>query len=333
MDTDQVAQSLSRMGLIDSQDEPVFTPLRGGVSSDIVCIELGPRRICAKQALEQLKVAADWQVSVERNQFEMAWLKTAGAIEPACVPKVLGHDDRLGLLVMEYLDPTQYPVWKSRLFEGEVNAGFAHETGRALAAIHSGTAYSGAVAEQFASDPHFFAIRLEPFFVETARRHPELAQRLQALAEAISGRKICLVHGDVSPKNILEGPSGPVFIDAECAWFGDPAFDVAFCAHHLLLKALALPAHRPGLKNSVTRFITGYLDGVDWESPHGLDRRTAKLVPALMLARVDGKSPVDYLSAREKDRVRGFTSRRLDLADDTLSSLFDDWLDICDNDA
>jgi Ser/Thr protein kinase RdoA (MazF antagonist) len=95
---------------------------------------------------------------------------------------------------------------------------------------------------EFATDAIFHAIRLEPYLLATARAHPDRAAALEKLAKTTARTKLTLVHGDVSPKNILIGPQGPVFIDAECAWFGDPAFDLAFCLNHLLLKCLWVPS-------------------------------------------------------------------------------------------
>jgi aminoglycoside phosphotransferase (APT) family kinase protein len=113
------------------------------------------------------------------------------------------------------------------------------------------------------------------------------------------------VHGDISPKNILVGPRGPVFLDAECAWWGDPAFDLAFCLNHLLLKCLWTPPARPGFLASFDALAAAYLAGVDWEPPAGLEARAARLLPGLFLARVDGKSPVEYLTDdTDKSRVR-----------------------------
>ena len=117
--------------------------------------------------------------------------------------------------------------------------------------------------------------------------------------------KVTLVHGDVSPKNILLGPEGPVFIDAECAWFGDPAFDIAFCLNHLLLKCLWVPAAAARLLAAFDTLADSYLAGVGWEPPEHLENRAAALLPGLFLARVDGKSPVEYvIDERSKDRVR-----------------------------
>ena len=123
-------------------------------------------------------------------------------------------------------------------------------------------------------------------------------------ADTMAGHR-CLVHGDVSPKNILAGPAGPVFLDAECAWYGEPAFDLAFCLNHLLLKCLWTPAARDGFLACFDALAAAYLAGVRWEPPGALEARAARLLPALFLARVDGKSPVEYITAEaERDRVR-----------------------------
>jgi Ser/Thr protein kinase RdoA (MazF antagonist) len=113
------------------------------------------------------------------------------------------------------------------------------------------------------------------------------------------------VHGDVSPKNILLGPDGPVLLDAECAWYGDPAFDIAFCLNHLLLKCLWVPQSRAAFIACFDALSGAYLSGVDWEPRAALEARAAALLPGLLLARVDGKSPAEYLTTtRQKDAVR-----------------------------
>ncbi len=117
--------------------------------------------------------------------------------------------------------------------------------------------------------------------------------------------RLALVHGDVSPKNILCGPDRPVFLDAECAWWGDPAFDLAFCLSHLLLKCFWTPAATAGFLACYAALAEAYLAGVDWEPAASVEGRAARLLGGLLLARVDGKSPVEYITAGpDKDRVR-----------------------------
>ena len=146
----------------------------------------------------------------------------------------------------------------------------------------------------------------------TARAHPELAAALEELVETTAGEKRALVHGDVSPKNVLMGPAGPVFLDAECAWYGDPAFDLAFCLNHLLLKCLWVPAAGAAFLGCYRALAAAHLERVDWEDPRGFEARAARLLPGLLLARVDGKSPVEYLSDEDdKEKVRRVATRLL----------------------
>jgi aminoglycoside phosphotransferase (APT) family kinase protein len=114
----------------------------------------------------------------------------------------------------------------------------------------------------------------------------------------------------VSPKNILVGEAGPVFLDAECAWFGDPAFDLGFVLNHLLLKCLWTPAASAGFLAAFRSLSAAYLGGVSWERRDAIEARIAALLPGLLLARIDGKSPVEYVQAeRDKERARR-TARR-----------------------
>jgi aminoglycoside phosphotransferase (APT) family kinase protein len=203
---------------------------------------------------------------------------------------------------MDYLKPEDHLLWKAQLLAGIVELDFAAMVGRDLATIHSRSAADPNIPAAFANDDTFEAIRIEPYLRATGRAHPELASRFDELARTTLATKRALVHGDISPKNILHGPDGPVFLDAECAWFGDPAFDLAFCLNHLLLKGAREGADRRLYGAAFSALASAYLARVDWESEDGLETRAAALLPALFLARVDGKSPVEYL-IRESERA------------------------------
>jgi aminoglycoside phosphotransferase (APT) family kinase protein len=312
LDAAAVRVVMIRLGLCGPDDPLSCEPLAGGVSSDILRVDLSGASLCIKRALPRLKVAADWRVPVERSSHEAEWLRIAARVRPACVPRLLGYDAPSGSLAMEWLPPERYPVWKGLLRDGHADPAFAAQVAEALAAIHAATAGDAAIAARFDTGTLFHALRLDPYLVATAARHPRLAPRLHALVETTATTRRALVHGDVSPKNLLAGPAGPVLLDAECAWYGDPAFDVAFCLNHLLLKCLWNPSARDRLLACFEAFCARYLEGVDWEPASDLAARVAALLPGLMLARVDGKSPVEYLTdPLDQDRVRAFASRLL----------------------
>ena len=323
---EDILTALRRLDLVRHGTRPRATALPGGVSSDIWKIELDGRTVCVKRALSRLKVAADWRAPVERNAFEAAWIQTAGRIVPDAVPRLLGHDPGAGLIAMDYLEPGAYPLWKETLRRGHADPEDARRVAVAIAAIHAGTAGRDDIARRFASDGIFHAIRLEPYLVTAARAHPGLAPILAGIVERTAATRLALVHGDVSPKNILIGPAGPVFLDAECAWYGDPAFDLAFCLNHLLLKCLWTPVAAPGFLDCFDVLARSYLDGVGWEPPDALEARAAPLLAGLFIARIDGKSPVEYVTGEhDKDRVRRVARALLESPVDRLGTVRAAW--------
>lgn len=283
-------------GLAKPGEPTTWTRLAGGISSDIWRVDLLGRSLCIKCALPQLKVAQRWQVPVERNAYEWAWIGFAAGHCPDAVPTPIASDAEQGIFAMSFLDPRRYPVWKRRLLDGVVEPQTAARVGTIIARLHAASAGNAEVARRFPTDAIFHAIRLEPYLIATARRHPDLEGALHALAERTATTRRALVHGDVSPKNVLLGPKGPVFLDAECAWYGDPAFDAAFCLNHLLLKCVARPQWSDAFLACYAAFSDAYLDGVTWEPRAQIEGRIASLLPGLLLARIDGKSPVEYIT-------------------------------------
>lgn len=312
------------LGLAQADEEVRATALTGGVSSGIYRVDLRSGSYCVKQALRQLKVAKEWLVPVERVFSEIAWLQVVDRIVPGSVPRVLGQDEASKSFVMPFLGP-EFRNWKAQLLAGEVDAEVARAVGDMLGRIHAATADDAVLAHRFATDDNFHALRLEPYLLETARVHPDLAPRLRAIVQRTAATRRVLVHGDVSPKNILVGSRGPVLLDAECAWFGDPAFAVAFCLNHFLLKAAHLPQHGRALLASFSAFTDAYRPHVQWEAAAPLEARVATLLPGLLLARVDGKSPVEYLQEPQREAVRGAAIALLQDAPSSLDTIAVRW--------
>ncbi|MFI5664176.1 phosphotransferase family protein [Streptomyces sp. NPDC051684] len=322
---------LVRLGLVGAGETVTGRALTGGVSCEVWRIDLpdGSGPVCVKHPLERLRVPGEWRVSTARARWEARWLRLAAEVLPdgAACP-VRGFDEPGPVLVLDWLDPHQHALWKQQLMQGDISVPTAAEVGRRLVAVH---ATAAAPTYDLGAWEHartlFTALRVDPYLRATARHHPDLERRFADLAAGLERAADTVVHGDVSPKNIVVGPCGPILLDAECAAPGDPAFDLAFCLNHLLLKAVRHPAHREALARAAAALRGGYLGGVDWEDPADLDRRAAALQPALALARVDGLSPVEYLTedhGRPQVRRAAIPLLRLPPADTT--ELVDRWL-------
>lgn len=321
-----LVESLVRCGIVESVDAiDGAEPLTGGVSSDVWKVRCRDRVLCAKRALPQLKVAGDWRAPTTRSRWETAWLRRAGTIAPDAVPAVLGADDVGGVVMLEWLEPDLHPVWKTELLAGTVDMDAAAQVGVRLAAFHSAMTADTAAFEP--ARPLFEDLRIAPYLRVTAAAHPDLAATIGSHADALAAASVTVIHGDVSPKNILIGPAGPVLLDAECASPGDPAFDVAFCVNHLLLKAAHLPAHATELTRAATALVEGHCAAVDWEPAAALESRVAALTPILALARVDGLSPVEYLTEPARRAVRAAARQLVDDPPATWPVLVERWLD------
>ncbi|MEP2704428.1 MAG: aminoglycoside phosphotransferase family protein [Roseibium sp.] len=279
-------------------------PLTGGVASDIAVVDLQGQKICIKFALPKLKVAEDWQAPVHRNKAEYEWLKTAAKIAPDSAVKMLGRSEVMHGFAMEFIAGEDVALWKTDLLAGHGSLARAAAVGDLLGQIHQASSNAEFDRKPFQNRDDFFALRIEPYLTFTSQKHPKIASILKDLAKQLYESDQVLVHGDVSPKNILFKGALPIILDAECATMGAPEFDVAFCLNHLILKAQHVSTLRDDLRGTVSAFWKAYSAYVSWENSKELGKRVSRLLPALMLARVDGKSPVEYLTEENRTAIR-----------------------------
>lgn len=316
---------LVRLGLAPAGVEIRGEPLTGGVSSEVWRADLPSGPVCVKRAVERLRVTEIWTAPTIRTAFEAAWLEAAHAMQPGATCRPLGFDAKEGVLALEWLDPHTHPTWKGLLSAGRIAPEVGADLGRRLARWHTGMADAGQFADRFDTADLFDALRITPYLQCTADRHPEHRKAFDLLIARTSSTGRTVIHGDVSPKNVLVGTAGPMLIDAECATWGDPAFDLAFCANHLLLKAVWLPRFAPALRAVFDTFTSTYLSEVGWELASQVALRSAQLLPALSLARVDGASPVEYLDDQKRATVRRLTDPLLRGLPNRLDEVADHW--------
>jgi 5-methylthioribose kinase len=310
---DNTADYLRRTGRVAADDRVSVRELSGGVSNVVLRVDVDGREpIVVKQCRERLRVAVEWLARLDRIWVEHATLGVLADILPdGTVPKVL-FDDRPDYLFAMTCAPEDSTTWKSLLMDGQADAGIASQLGTLLGMIHGEAPRHPALATTLADTSLFDELRVDPYYRTTARAHPALAGRIDALIAAMDlpdGRRT-LVLGDFSPKNILVHDGGLVLLDFECAHAGDPAFDLGFFLSHLALKRihknLLNPGDEPKYRALLDAFWAAYLDRIEDElGPRDdLTRRAIEHTAACLLARVDGKSPVEYLDDKGRDVAR-----------------------------
>ncbi|NMH89535.1 phosphotransferase family protein [Flavivirga algicola] len=302
-----------------------IVPLSGGVSCEILLIDDGKKRFVLKRALEKLKVEDDWFADVKRNEIEQRYLKYVATFFFDSVPAIIYSDSKHHFFCMEMLE-NGLKNWKEQLLNKNYDVAFAKKAGELLGAIHFKSAGDRGVAKDFDTLANFHELRIDPYLLKTGERHPELASYFQKEAVRLSEQKICLVHGDFSPKNILVSPNRLVVLDCEVAWYGDPVFDVAFLLNHFVLKSLYLSEDIEMLMQLAKEVWISYKKEAKILVNEGFEKQLIHLLLMLMLARVDGKSPVEYLNASQKKIIRDFVYQELPSANNSFECFKNKWL-------
>jgi 5-methylthioribose kinase len=294
--------------------------LSGGVSNTVIHIARSAGDdLVLKQVRRQLKVAEPWYCSVERIWREVDVLRQCATLLRDSrtdvpfkveVPRLL-FEDRENYLYAMTAAPTDHVVWKHELLSGMARSDVACACGTLLGTLHARSWHDAALARELDDRQFFEDLRLDPYYRQIAGAHESLAPDIERLIDSVNSERHCLVHGDFSPKNLLVYGDRLLLIDFEVGHYGDPAFDVGFFLSHLALKACYHAPRDGPFFDLIDAFWSGYcaeMTGV--VLPVDLDsliRRGILNFAGCTLARLDGKSKIDYL----RDRARRDAMREL----------------------
>jgi aminoglycoside phosphotransferase (APT) family kinase protein len=307
-----VAAYLRHVGILPPACAARVERLSGGVSSAVFLVECGTTSVVVKQALPKLQVSDEWLSRVERSATEARAAAVLHRLLPAgSVLPPLHVDERRSLFVMPSA-PRGAETWKAKLMRGELSPETARRVGELLGILHRHSRDEPGLAQAFADRQDFLDLRVDPYLMVTAQRRPYLANAIHRHTERMLSVTRCLVHGDYSPKNLLVAPDQPravVLVDHEVSHWGDPSFDCAFCLTHLHLKACTFPARATDFLQLAHIFWTSYTAAAGAEDARAPERDTVGLLGCILAARVDGKSPAEYLTTETlRDRVRTLAS-------------------------
>lgn len=325
---DRVAPVLIERGVVPDDADPEVTPLGGGVSNEVFHVAWADDAVVVKQPLANLAVEDDWPADVGRVHNEAAAARVyrrvvdAYEVRDIVVPAVRFEDRDEHLIAIDAA-PLSAGMWKTDLLAGEVDETVGEVVGSFLGAAHEFAATESDVREGFSNYTPFEQLRLDPYHATVAERHPDVAPAIDAEIERIRDARSTLVHGDYSPKNVLieGGDNRRVWLlDFEVAHWGDPAFDVAFMLNHLFIKSVYNADRNERYVSTARAFWDAYGDVAAVDA--GFEANVVAELGVLALARVDGKSPVEYVTAETtKDRLRTVAKTVLTTDAATLDSV------------
>jgi Ser/Thr protein kinase RdoA (MazF antagonist) len=229
----------------------------------------------------------------------------------SAVPEVVHIDSENYLYIMTAAPPDSV-MWKEALLDGRVDMGLARQAGALLARMITSSQRDPAFETAFAERAVFDQLRIDPYYRTTAARHPDVRPVIEKLIEDSWQVRTAIVHGDYSPKNLLVQGNNIFLIDFEVVHWGDPAFDAGFLLNHLFLKAFHQPRLGQLYFSAVREFWRELRKGSEKAPLGDFENMTQRHLGALLLARIDGKSPVEYIrDEMTKARVRRFAKRIL----------------------
>jgi 5-methylthioribose kinase len=307
---------LASRGLAPKRGKASVRELGGGVSNIVLLVEwpeAGPeRRWVVKQSLEKLRVKDEWRSDRERVFREADALQALRpALGDSALPEVIQVDRENFLFVMSAA-PSGSVVWKDALLKGSVEIEVARRAGELLARLINASRQDAQFSERFQDRRVFDQLRVDPYYRTAAARHPDVAPALQALIESSWKVRTGLVHGDYSPKNMLVRDGNIFLIDFEVVHWGDPSFDAGFLLNHLFLKALYQPRFASSYFEAVREFWRSLVTQLENEPGREFEALTVRHLGGLMLARIDGKSSVEYICEESiKNGVRSVAKHLL----------------------
>lgn len=347
LDASNAGDFLRDAGIASPDEELTVRELAGGVSNIVLHVGRGQgsaNDFVLKQARGQLRVEQPWFCSVERIWREVEVLRVCSDIlarsvseerrldssltlrASVTVPTIL-FEDRENYAFAMTAAPLGHRTWKADLLAGHFDPHIAAACGELLGRLHAGTWQDAELAKTLGDRTYFDDLRIDPYYRHIAGVHDNLRPAIEQLITSLDAHPRCLVHGDFSPKNLLvwddgEADTAPnlMLIDCEVGHFGDPAFDLGFFLSHLVLKAVHHESDRP--VELAQTFLDAYSsvvgDNISQHEYDMLQQRAVKNLAGCLLARVDGKSPAEYLTdGAKRDAVRRmarelFASHNLD---------------------
>jgi len=293
--------------------------LGGGVSNNVVRVDTSRGALVLKQSLGKLRVADEWLSQRERIFTEADAMRSVAPLLPAGAVPVILFEDRDAYLIAMTAAPQDAVTWKQKLMDGIADDSDALGAAEILGRLASGSWRSAEMAARFGDRTVFDQLRIDPYYRTTAARHPDLREHFDALIAATAARRFTLVHGDFSPKNLLLAAGGMTIIDFEVAHYGDPSFDAAFLLNHLLIKSVVRRPQAAACARVFWRKLRAFLPAeADW-----FEAATVAHLGCLLLARVDGKSPVEYVQdGATKNRLRGLARELITRPPRTIEEIF-----------
>lgn len=309
---EQMIQYLLDKGIINEKDGYSAEYCKGGISCITALVEVPGKTMLIKQGREKLAVKEDWRADPARLAIETKATIVYNQIVPESAPNVLSYDSENFVMIRDAA-PADCSMWKSDIMNGIFDFEVARKTMEALAKVHNRCHMDSKLAEKFKDTSIFYQLRISPLIEFVVEKYPDLAEIGGRLKKRLLETKTNLVHADYTPKNILVKKDRSICIlDYEISHFGDPAYDLGLFTAHIVLKSAYLEKYSAAVLNMLVHMTDTYFSTMNYSDPVKLEESCMEILGMMMIARIDSKSPVEYITCdNTKQLVRNMAKRLL----------------------
>lgn len=305
LDKKNIATYLRRKKLLKASDPaPVITPLGDGLQHLVFHVAVPGQEWILKQALARAQIKERWWIDRKRIFNEKNCLGILAQLFPVLIPEVV-LEDRTDFILVTTAQPREAVLWEDELMGGKIDLQIASQCGELLATVHNQTADDREVKTLFKDTKAFEQLRIEPFYGRIAQVFPDLKKPIEAQIKQLLRNRHALVLGDLRPRNVWVN-SGQVFlVDFVAAHYGNPAFDLAFYASDLCIKAMINSPQKAAYLEGINIYWNSYFRTAEYANKEEVEKSAVRDFSCLLLSAIDGRLPAVGLD----EHMRGLARR------------------------
>jgi len=294
--------------------------LRGGIINSVYRVDFDSEKIVLKQALVNAKsryVSCKLNPNRVIKEYEAIRIFKKYA-KADFLPNPIFIDRKNYVMVVESV-PDPYHTLKMDLIDNVVDVKIAEDIVKSLSLLHNSTMEKEEIHLGFDNRENFMNLKIKLQCLEITRNEI-LKREISKFVTNSIAKKICLLHGDIAPKNILVHGREVFFIDLEESHYSDPALDIGYLLAHYFLNAIN-NLSLEHFYDAIDRMWKTYLDRVNLRD-EDFRKRIVKYIGIFLLSRIDGQAKADQVKSEKiKQIIR-------DIAKDIILRDYEDLEDV-----
>ena len=306
LDKKSVPPYLRRKKLV-GQREPVrdIRQVGSGLKNIIYRVVTDDQRLIVKQARSRVNAKQRTMLDRKRIFHEKNCMEVLGQVlPPDMLPEAL-LEDRTNFILVSTAPPRDAVEWENELGSGRIDLQIAAQCGELLGTVHNQTADARALKSMFKETKAFEQLRVEPLFNAVGDSFPDLKKVIETQSRSLLKTQRTLVFGDLRPRNVWLNGGQVYLVDFATAHFGNPAFDLAFYATDLCLKAVTNSPQKAAYLEGINVFWTSYFRVAEYPRRRDVEPDGVRNFGCMLLSVADPQNPNIDL----KDEMRELVGR------------------------